>query len=141
MLKWVMKKADKISLFTGLSLSTLVGVWHFFIPNLFEWYSFIPEDASSLMVGIVWTNFFFSLFLSGISVLLMVFSKEIGLHNPAFFSVYAFLIFVWLCRIIITVILPMQGYDVVFVGSMTAFSLIFLLLVFPFFSALKKSLR
>jgi lipid-A-disaccharide synthase-like uncharacterized protein len=60
----------------GLSLSALVGLWHFTVPYLFQWYSYIPNEYKNLIVGIDWTNFFFSLLLSGYSLLLLAIRKK-----------------------------------------------------------------
>jgi len=61
----------------GLSLSTLTGLWHFTVPYLFQWYSYIPNEYKSLITGIDWINFFFSLLLAGYSLLLYNEEKSI----------------------------------------------------------------
>lgn len=121
----------KFLLLSGLSLSFLVGIWHFFIPSIFHWYQYIPENAYSLKVGIIWTNFFFSLLLSGLSLLLLVFHKSIGKQNSPLLWIYGFLTLVWFTRVILTIFLPMQGYDIIFWGSISAFTLIFFFMLIP----------
>lgn len=58
------------ALSTGLitgSLGSLVtmgfGIWHFFVPRIWKWYSYIPDEARELVPAIRATNFFFSLSL------------------------------------------------------------------------------
>jgi len=84
----------------------LVGIWHFFVPYMFQWYSYIPNQYENLIVGIDWTNFFFSLLLTGLSLLLIVFGKKVFSGNKDIFIFYGFMVFVWLCRTAITFIEP-----------------------------------
>jgi len=90
----------------GLSLSTLVGIWHFFVPYLFQWYLYIPSEYKSLVVGIDWINFFFSLLLTGYSLLLLIMGKKVFSKNKEMLIMYGFMVFVWFCRVIITFINP-----------------------------------
>ena len=55
-----------------MSLSLLAGLWHFLVPWMFGWYAYIPSQYESLIIGIDWTNWCFSLFLFGISLLLLI---------------------------------------------------------------------
>jgi len=34
----------------GLVLSGLVGIWHFFVPAMFQWYNYIPNEYQNLIV-------------------------------------------------------------------------------------------
>lgn len=45
-------KFYKTFYFIGVSLSLLVGLWHFFVPLMFQWYSYIPSEYHNLVVGI-----------------------------------------------------------------------------------------
>ena len=99
-------KIIKSFYYIGTLLSMLVGVWHFFVPWMFQWYSYIPKEYENLIVGIDWTNFFFSLLLTGLSLLLIVFGKKVFCGNRDIFIFYGFLVFVWLCRTAITFIEP-----------------------------------
>jgi hypothetical protein len=96
----------KFLFFIGLSLSTIVGIWHFFVPYLYNWYSYISDEYRTLIVGIDWTNFFFSLFLTGYSILLIIMNKKIFNKNKEMLIMYGFMVFVWFCRIAITFINP-----------------------------------
>ena len=99
-------KTIKSFYYVGLVLSMLVGIWHFFVPYMFQWYSYIPNQYENLIVGIDWTNFFFSLLLTGLSLLLIVFGKKVFSGNKDIFIFYGFMVFVWLCRTAITFIEP-----------------------------------
>ena len=124
----------------GLSLSTLVGLWHFTVPYLFQWYSYIPNEYKSLIVGIDWINFFFSLLLTGNSLLLIIMWKKAFGKNKEIFIMYGFMVFVWFSRVIITFINPWPIEPVAWVsyGQQMASFVIFLLQLIPFVFLLKK---
>jgi hypothetical protein len=89
---------------TGLTLSALVGIWHFFVLAMFQWYSYIPNEYKNLIVGINWTNIFFSMLLAGYSFLLIFMRKKIFNGNKEILIIYGFMVFVWFCRVAITFI-------------------------------------
>ena len=124
---------------TGLVLSALVGLWHFTVPYLFHWYSYIPHEYKNLVVGIDWINFFFSLLLTGYSLLLIFFKKKIFNGNKDIFIMYGFMVFVWFCRVAITFIRPWPLEPAAWsaYGQQIAAFVIFLLLLIPFAYLLK----
>jgi hypothetical protein len=124
----------------GLSLSTFVGLWHFTVPYLYQWYSYIPDDYKSIIVGIDWINFFFSLLLSGYSLLLLIMRKKVFGKNKEIFIMYEFMVFIWFCRVVITFVDPWPLEPVAWTsyGQQIASFIIFLLLLIPFIHLLKK---
>ncbi len=78
----------------------------FFVPYMFEWYIYIPEQHENLIVGIDWTNFFMSVLLSGLSVLLVVLGRQVFSRKREALIFYGLLTFTWLCRVLITFINP-----------------------------------
>ncbi|MBU0528301.1 hypothetical protein KKF86_00875, partial [bacterium] len=79
-------KFANIILIVGLLISCAFGVWHFFIPYQFHWYSYIPSAPREIIVSIDWINFFFSLFLTGNSLILLFFYKQIVAKEIFIFS-------------------------------------------------------
>lgn len=68
-----MKKA----LYYGpVAFSLAVGVWHFFVPWMFQWYDYLPMQYENLIVGIDWTNLCFSALLAGLSALLLLWGRR-----------------------------------------------------------------
>lgn len=118
----------------GLVLSTLVGIWHFTVPYLFQWYSYIPAQYKNLVVGIDWTNFFFSLLLTGYSLMLVIMKKKIFNGNKEVLLMYGFMVFVWFCRVLITFIEPWPLEPIAWAayGQQIAAFVIFLLQLIPF---------
>lgn len=60
--------------YTGESISMLVGLWHFTMPWLFGWASYIPY--ATLVVSINYVNLCFSFLLSGLSLILLLWGKK-----------------------------------------------------------------
>lgn len=71
-----MKKCIKVLYYFVLSISMLIGLWHFFVPKMFRWYDYLPTQYENLIVGIDWTNYCFSLLLFGLSLLLIILGKK-----------------------------------------------------------------
>lgn len=137
--RYLMKKI-KLLYYIGIALSMLVGIWHFFVPYMFQWYSYIPNEYGNLIVGIDWTNFFFSLLLTGISLLLILFCNKVFNGNGELFVFYGFLIFVWFCRVIITFIEPWPLEPIAWAayGQQIAAFVIFIVQLIPFIYLLKQ---
>jgi hypothetical protein len=91
--------------YIGATISLLFGIWHFFVPYLFDWFFYIPP-YENLVVGIEYTNFFFSLLLTGLSLLLIVLGKRFFQGNKDITIFYGLLVFTWFCRAAITLIIP-----------------------------------
>ncbi len=88
-----LKRIQRILLNAGLIISMCVGIWHFFVPYMYRWYSYLPNAPREIIVSIDWINFFFSLLLSKINILLIVNQKLITSKNKAIYSFYSLLIF------------------------------------------------
>jgi hypothetical protein len=130
----------KILFFIGLGLSMLVGTWHFFVPYLYHWHSYISDEYKTLIVGIDWTNFFFSLFLTGYSILMIIMNKIIFNKNKEMLIMYGFIVFVWFCRVAITFINPWPLEPIAWAayGQQIAAFIIFIFQLIPFIYLLRK---
>jgi hypothetical protein len=130
----------KILYALGLGLSALVGLWHFTVPYLFQWYSYIPARYKNLIVGIDWTNFFFSMLLAGYSIVLISMIKKIFAGNREVLVMYGFMVFVWFCRVLITFIepWPLEPIARAAYGQQIAALVIFLLQAIPFVYLAKR---
>jgi hypothetical protein len=124
----------------GLILSAAVGIWHFTVPYLFQWRSYISDEYKVLAVGIDWINFFFSLLLTGYSLLLLFFRKKICNGNKDLLIMYGFMVFVWFCRVAITFVdpWPLEPEAWPAYGQQIASFVIFLLLFIPFAYLIRK---
>jgi hypothetical protein len=130
----------EILYFIGLLLSCLVGIWHFTVPYMFQWYLYIPNQYKNLIVGIDWTNFFFSLLLAGYSLMLIFMRKKVFNKNKELLLMYGFMVFVWFCRLAITFIEPWPLEPIAWAayGQQIAAFIIFLLQLIPLVYLLTK---
>lgn len=79
-------------------MSMLVGLWHFFVPWMFQWYNYLPMQYKNLIVGIDYINDCFSFLLFGLSFLLIILGRKALSMNKDVIIFYLFLTAVWVFR-------------------------------------------
>jgi len=109
------------------SITIFFGIWHFFVPTWWDWYSYLPTAASELTIAIRAINFFFSLslvLLGGIS-LVFAWKPASSFHNQL---ILLAMLLLWGLRIILQIIYP-QGSAIPSLqyGMLAVFTLTFLL--------------
>src|SRR5574344_322881 len=88
----------KIIYYFTVVLSTVVGLWHFFLPVMFQWYDYMTTQYENLIVGIDYRNLCFSLLLFGLSLLLTILGRKAINGNTEVIIFYCFLTVVWIFR-------------------------------------------
>jgi hypothetical protein len=98
----------KILVLIGSSASIGFGIWHFFVPKAWRWYSYIDPSATELIIAIRAINGFFSLslVLFGILNILMVFSNQANRYS--LIVMLAATSILWLTRVVLQLLYP-QG--------------------------------
>lgn len=115
----------KILVGFGSLASIAFGVWHFFVPKAWKWYSYMDPAATELAVAVRAINVFFSLslVLFGLLNIILVFSK---FSNQ--FSISVLLgatCVLWLTRLIFQIVYPQGSFNpVVQYGMLIAFVLV-----------------
>ncbi len=127
-------KKYRIIFYIGVVMSMLVGAWHFFVPYMFRWYSYIPRQYGNLIVGIDWTNLCFSLLLFGTSLLVLLWSGRVFSGNHEALILYGFLTFVWFFRVALAIIEPWPLVPIAWAAraQLAGAALVMLLLLVPF---------
>jgi hypothetical protein len=126
------EKLNRVFINAGLLLSIGFGIWHFLMPNVFYWFEYISDAPIEVIIGMRWANFFFSLIFTGYSLLLLLVQKRILQRDIVAIVFYSFIVFIWLCRVIITMVIPWSGaYDMIFVIQLISFSIVFIILALP----------
>ena len=118
-----MKKGIRILYFITVVISALVGLWHFFVPLMFQWYDYLPMQYENLIVGIDYTNYCFSLLLFGLSVMLIVLGKRALAMNREVIYFYFFLTVVWVFRACLASFVepwPLQPIPAAAIGQLIA---------------------
>lgn len=100
-----MTALEKILLFVGGSITLCFGVWHFFVPTTYKWFSYLPSIPDELKKAIEASNFFLStvLVILGIETIYFVIK---GANEIRMLMV--FMSVLWFVRTIYQIIKP-QG--------------------------------
>ena len=140
-----MNKGFRVLYYITVVISALVGLWHFFVPWMFQWYDYLPTEYENLIVGIDYTNYCFSLLLFGLSLMLIILGKRVlSLNNEAVYF-YFFLTFVWIFRACLASFIepwPLEPIPAAAIGQLVASDILALLMVVEsvcLIMALKKS--
>ena len=139
-----MKKGIWILYYISVFISALVGLWHFFVPWMFQWYSYLPMQYENLIVGIDYTNYCFSLLLFGISAMLIVFGRKALVGNREVIYFYFFLTVVWIFRACLASFIepwPLQPVPAAAIGSLIAADALAVLMVIVSISFIKELRR
>ncbi len=108
----------------GSIVSIGFGIWHFFVPRIWNWYSYIEPTATELVIAVRAINIFFSLslVLLGIANLLIVFK-----NSPDKFSLMVMLsvsVILWATRTALQFIYPQGSQNPVLQYTMLAIFLV-----------------
>ena len=119
----ILKKGLQILYYVSVVISALVGLWHFFVPWMFQWYDYLPTQYRNLIVGIDYTNYCFSLLLFGLSVMLILLGKRALAMNREVIYFYFFLTVVWIFRACLASFIepwPLQPIPTAAIGQLIA---------------------
>ena len=126
----------------GSSASIGFGIWHFFVPKAWKWYSFIDINATELVAAVRAINAFFSLslVLFGMVNILLIYGGKSNRYS--IIVMLAATCILWLTRVTFQVIYP-QGtlYPGLQYGMLSAFVIVTLCYLIPLIRLLfQKSL-
>lgn len=128
-----MKKVVCVLYYITVATSALVGLWHFFVPWMFQWYDYLPMQYENLIVGIDYINYCFSLLLFGLSVMLIILGRRALNLNKEVIYFYYFLTAVWLFRACLATFIepwPLDPIPVAAIGQLVASDLLAALMIF-----------
>ncbi len=128
-----MMKAIKVLYYASLSVSMLVGLWHFFVPRLFDGTTIFLCNMKISLWGIDYTNYCFSALLFGISLVLIILGKSALSFNRETIIFYTFLTAVWVFRACLAVFIepwpPLEPVPAVAIGQLVASVLLAIMMV------------
>lgn len=127
-----MKKGLQILYYVSVVISALVGLWHFFVPWMFQWYDYLPTQYRNLIVGIDYTNYCFSLLLFGLSVMLILLGKRALAMNREVIYFYFFLTVVWIFRACLASFIepwPLQPIPAAAIGQLIASDVLAIMMI------------
>lgn len=127
----------KILVMLGSCASIGFGIWHFFVPTIWKWYSYMDVTATELVAAVRAINAFFSmsLVLFGIVNILLVYGDKSNRYSIS--VMLAATCVLWITRVIFQLIYP-QGslYPGLQYGLLAAFVFVTLCYVLPFLGIL-----
>ncbi|PKO13648.1 MAG: hypothetical protein CVU39_17615 [Chloroflexi bacterium HGW-Chloroflexi-10] len=98
----------KILVMVGSSASIGFGIWHFFVPKAWKWYSYIDINATELIVAVRAINVFFSLSLVLFGILNILFVYGDKSNRYSIIVMLAATCVLWITRLVFQIIYP-QG--------------------------------
>ena len=126
-----MKRSTRILYYITVITSALVGLWHFFVPWMFQWYDYLSMQYENLIVGVDYTNYCFSLLLFGLSCILIILGKRALELNKEVIYFYYFLTVVWLFRACLATFIepwPLDPIPTAAIGQLVASDLLAILM-------------
>ncbi len=122
----------KIFVIIGSISSIGFGLWHFFVPKVWNWYSFIDPKASELVIAVRAINVFFSLALVLFGVINFLFIYADHANRYSIIVLLSATTILWLTRLSFQLIYP-QGslYPGLQYGMLVAFAMITLCYLIP----------
>jgi len=109
----------------GSSASIAFGLWHFFVPKTWKWYSYIDARATELFVAIRAINVFFSLSLVLFGVLNLLFVLSGRANSYSITVLLATTSILWTTRLAFQIIYPQGSINPLLqYGMLLAFILI-----------------
>ena len=116
----------KILVGIGSSASIGFGIWHFFVPGLWKWYSYIDPNATELIVAVRAINAFFSLSLVLVrraQYILMVSGNQANRYS--IIVMLAATCILWLTRVVLQLVYPQGSINPVLqYGMLSAFIIV-----------------
>jgi hypothetical protein len=116
---------SRILVTLGSAASIGFGIWHFFVPGIWNWYSYIDASATELVVAIRAINVFFSLclVLFGLMNLLIAHGHDSGRYAAS--VVLGATCVLWSARVVMQIVYP-QGStsSILQYGMLLSFALV-----------------
>jgi hypothetical protein len=123
----ILDNLRKLLVSFGSLASIGFGLWHFFVPKLWNWYAYIDVAAKELFVAIRAINVFFSLSLVLFGVMNLLFIMGDKANRYSILVLLGTTCILWLTRVVLQIIYPQGSMNPVLqYGMLAAFIVIFL---------------
>ncbi len=118
---------SKILTITGSLITAGFGLWHFFVPGIWKWYSYIKPEASELVIAVRAINVFFSLCLVLLGIVNILFIYGNRTNKFSIITMLGVSCILWITRVVFQIVYP-QGTEIPVVryGMLITFLFVFL---------------
>ena len=115
----------KIFVTIGSIASIGFGIWHFSVPKVWKWYSYIDPTATELIVAVRAINVFFSLSLVLFGILNILFIYGNNSNRYSIIVMLSTTTIMWLTRVIFQILHPQGSINpAIQYGMLSAFIII-----------------
>ena len=110
----------RVLVMAGSLISVGFGIWHFFIPKLWNWYSYIDSTATELIVAVRAINLFFSLslVLFGLVNILLIYGEKVSKYS--LIIVLGATCILWAVRVVMQILFPQGSMNLLLQYGMLA---------------------
>jgi hypothetical protein len=110
------------------SIATIgFGIWHLFVPKIWDWYSYIQSEATELILAVRAINVFFSVSLILFGVINAVLILSSGTNKLSLLTVLGATSILWLVRVVLQIVYPQGSMNPALrYGMLCSFVVIFL---------------
>jgi len=101
----------KILITAGSAVTICFGLWHFFVPRIWNWYTYINPNATELIIAVRNINVFFSLCLVLFGIVNIIFIN--GNHSNRFSIIVILSVtsVLWITRSVLQLIYPQGSFN------------------------------
>jgi hypothetical protein len=115
----------KVLVAIGSSASIGFGMWHFFVPKAWKWYSYIDINATELVAAVRAINVFFSLSLVLFGILNILFVYGGKSNRYSIVVMLSATCILWVTRLVFQIIYPQGSMSPVLqYGMLSAFIIV-----------------
>lgn len=122
----------KILVIIGSCGSIGFGIWHFFVPEMWKWYSYIDANATELVLAVRAINVFFSLSLvlfGAVNILLIYGNRSNSYSIIVMLTATSIL---WITRVALQIIYPQGSINPALqYGMLSAFIIVSVCYIIP----------
>jgi len=131
----------KILVTIGSIASISFGVWHFFVPKAWKWYSYIDINATELVAAVRAINVFFSLSLVLFGLLNILFIYGDRSNRYSIIVMLAATCILWMTRLVFQLIYPQGSINPALqYGMLSAFIFVFLCYIISLFIIMSQKI-
>jgi len=128
----------KILVLSGSFASIGFGIWHFFVPEMWNWYSYIDANATELVAAVRAINVFFSLALVLFGVVNILFIYKDKSNRYSIIVMLAATSILWITRVAFQIIYPQGSINPILqYGMLSAFIIISLCYIISLYVMVK----
>jgi hypothetical protein len=132
----------RILVLSGSFGSIGFGIWHFFVPEMWNWYSYIDVNATELLAAVRAINVFFSLALVLFGVVNILFIYKDKSNRYSIVVMLAVTSILWVTRVIFQIIYPQGSINPLLqYGMLSAFIIVSFCYLIPLANVVFREIR